>query len=166
MLKVVSRVPRPPKIGCRDDVILISCHVQINMAGEFTTSNVASAISEIAGTIERLDNPGNLEMLKLRLDYVNRMLVTLDVPEEIVNTMCSVYESLENVATDERSANFRAQSTSFTGRGRPQINISREQLAFLLDQGFTAGEMSAVLSVWKRTEQRRLAAFDLRISGK
>ena len=90
MLKVVSRIPRPPKIGCHDDVILISCHVQINMAGELTTSNVASAIREIAGTIECLDNPGNLEMLKLRLDYVNRMLVTLDVPEEIVNTMCSV----------------------------------------------------------------------------
>ena len=31
----------------------------------------------------------------------------------------------------------------------------------LVDQGFTAGEMSGVLGVGKRTVQRRLAAFGL-----
>ena len=59
-----------------------------NMA-ELTTSDVSSAIREIAATIERLDNPNDVELLKLRLDYVSRMLVTIDVPEEIVNTMSS-----------------------------------------------------------------------------
>ena len=133
-----------------------------NMA-ELTTSDVSSAIREIAATIERLDNPNDVELLKLRLDYVSRMLVTIDVPEEIVNTMSSVYENLERVA--DHTTQYRAQSTNSTGRGRPKTDISREQLEFLVDQGFTAGEMSEVLGVGKRTVQRRLAAFDLSISG-
>ena len=130
---------------------------------ELTTSDVSSAIREIAATIERLDNPNDVELLKLRLDYVSRMLVTIDVPEEIVNTMSSVYENLERVA--DHTTQYRAQSTSSMGRGRPKTDISREQLEFLVDQGFTAGEMSEVLGVGKRTVQRRLAAFDLSISG-
>ena len=130
---------------------------------ELTTSDVSSAIREIAATIERLDNPNDVELLKLRLDYVSRMLVTIDVPEEIVNTMSSVYENLERVA--DYTTQYRARSTSSTGRGRPKTDISREQLEFLVDQGFTAGEMSEVLGVGKRTVQRRLAAFDLSISG-
>ena len=129
---------------------------------ELTTSDVSSAIREIAATIERLDNPNDVELLKLRMDYVSRMLVTIDVPEEIVNTMSSVYENLERVA--DHTTQYRAQSTSSTGRGRPKTDISREQLEFLVDQGFTAGEMSEVLGVGKRTVQRRLAAFDLSIS--
>ena len=130
---------------------------------ELTTSDISSAIREIAATIERLDNPNDVELLKLRLDYVSRMLVTIDVPEEIVNTMSSVYENLERVA--DYTTQYRARSTSSTGRGRPKTDISREQLEFLVDQGFTAGEMSEVLGVGKRTVQRRLAAFDLSISG-
>ena len=133
------------------------------MMAELTTSDVSSAIREIAATIERLDNPNDVELLKLRSDCVNRMLVTIDVPEEIVNTMSSVYKNLERVA--DHTTQYRARSTSSTGRGRPKTDISREQLEFLVDQGFTAGEMSEVLGVGKRTVQRRLAAFDLSISG-
>ena len=79
---------------------------------ELTTSDVSSAIREIAAIIERLDHPNDVELLKLRSDYVNRMLVTIDVPEEIVNTMSSVYENLERVA--DHTAQYRARSTSST----------------------------------------------------
>ena len=60
---------------------------------ELTTSDVSSAIREIAATIERLDNPNDVELLKLRLDYVSRMLVTIDVPEE----MYTMYTNVHNV---------------------------------------------------------------------
>jgi hypothetical protein len=47
------------------------------------------------------------------------------------------------------------------GRGRPKIDISREQLAFSVDQGFTAGDMSGVLDVGKRTVHRYLSLIKL-----
>ena len=61
---------------------------------------------------------------------MSRMLVTIDVPEEIVNTMSSVYENLERVA--DHTMQYRAQSTSSTGRGRPKTDISRERLISVL----------------------------------
>jgi hypothetical protein len=141
-----------------------------NMA-ELTISTVTNAIKEIAGTIEHLSNASDVDLVKLRLDYVNGMLVTLDVPDEIVNTMSSVHQQLErfvldsNHGSDAQYYGYQASSTPSIGRGRPTIDISREQLAFLVDQGFTAGEMSGVLGVGKRTVQRRLAAFGISICG-
>jgi 3-dehydroquinate dehydratase len=56
---------------------------------ELTITTVVSSIKEIADPIERLRNPGDIDLLKLRLDYISRMLVTLDIPEEIVNSQCT-----------------------------------------------------------------------------
>lgn len=56
-------------------------------------------------------------------------------------------------------------SVTHSGRGRPKISISQEQLSFLVDQGFTVKEMSSVLGVGQRTIERRLSAFDLSIKG-
>jgi hypothetical protein len=135
---------------------------------ELTITTVVSSIYEIADAIERLRNPSDIDLLKLRLDYISRMLVTLAIPEEIVNIMSSVHQQLEriNFSPDVSDVQYHAPLTYTQGRGRPKIDISREQLAFLVDQGFTAGEMSGVLGVGKRTVERRLAAFGLSISGK
>ena len=48
----------------------------------FTTNNVVIAVREIASTTDRLSNPSNVDQLKLSLDCINQMLVTLDVPDE------------------------------------------------------------------------------------
>jgi predicted ArsR family transcriptional regulator len=125
---------------------------------ELTITTVISSIKEIADAIERLRNPSDIDLLKLRLDYISRMLVTLDIPEEIVNIMSSVHQQLERINYSP-DVQYHAPLTYTQGRGRPKIDISREQLAFLVDQGFTAGEMSGVLGVGKRTVQRRLAAL-------
>ncbi len=96
---------------------------------------MATAIKEVAGTIEHLSNASNVDLVKLRLDYVNRMLVTLDVPDEIVKTMSSVHQQLERFLLDSNHGSdaqyygyIRLSSTRSTGRGRPKIDISREQL--------------------------------------
>lgn len=135
---------------------------------ELTLSTVVSAIREVADGIDRFRNPRDVDLLRLRLDYINRMLVTLDIPDELVNTMSSVDQQLENIIDNNygTDAHYQAPSSQATGRGRPKIDISREQLAFLVDQGFTVGEMSGVLGIGKRTVERRLATFGLSITGK
>jgi 3-dehydroquinate dehydratase len=54
---------------------------------ELTITTVVSSIKEIADAIEHLRNPSDFDFLKLRLDHISKMLVTLDIPEEIANTM-------------------------------------------------------------------------------
>ena len=79
--------------------------------------------------------------------------------------MSSVHQQLESINYSP-DVQYQAPLTYTQGRGKQNIYISKEQLAFLVDQGFTAGEMSGVLGVGKRTVQRRLAAVGLSISGK
>ena len=50
-------------------------------------------------------------------------------------------------------------------RGRPPYEIPREQLSFLLDQGFKVSQVSVMLAVGLRTVERRMTAFGLSVSG-
>jgi hypothetical protein len=59
---------------------------------ELTFTTVVSFIKEIAEAIERLRNPSDIDLLKLRLKFISRILVTLDIPEEIVNIMSSEHQ--------------------------------------------------------------------------
>ena len=136
---------------------------------ELTINTVVTSIRETVNAINHLRNQNDIDLIKLRLDYINRMLVTLDIPDEIINIMSSVHLQLERLTHDNsycQQDQYQAPTSHPSGRGRPKIDISLEQLAFLVDQGFTANEMSGVLGVGKRTVQRRIAAFGLSISGK
>ena len=61
--------------------------------------------------------------------YINRMLVSLDVHDDIVKTTSALYET--GVAFD-RESSVASPGT----RGRPLFELTKEQLSFLLDQGF------------------------------
>ena len=54
--------------------------------------------------------------------------------------------------------------TSLGERGRPSFQIPKEQLSFLLEQGFKVQEVSSILGVGKRTIER-MVAFGLCVSG-
>ena len=42
-------------------------------------------------------NCENVDLMKLRLDYVNRMSVTLGLSEEVINALSSVYQQLDRI---------------------------------------------------------------------
>ena len=50
-------------------------------------SSVVQAINDLVVRIERLDDQSEIGSIILRLDYITRMLVNLDVADDIVNTM-------------------------------------------------------------------------------
>ena len=55
---------------------------------------------------------------------------------------------------------------SFTGRrGRPPFNVSEDQLIFLVDNGFAVPKISELMGISKRTVERRMSMFGIRISG-
>ena len=96
------------------------------------------------------------------------MLVNLDVPDDIVNTMSSLYETVVTIDANhsaQAGQGYQAQLNCTGGRGRPSFEITREQLSFLLDQGFKVKEISVMLGVGQRTVERRMSAFGLSLSG-
>ena len=77
----------------------------------------------------------------------------------------------ENFSVLERSSShanvtegYRPPCTSLGERGRPSFQIPKEQLSFLLEQGFKVQEVSSILGVGKQTIERRMAAFGLCVS--
>ena len=108
-------------------------------------------------------------MVVLRLDSLHRMLVSLDVEEDVVDMIGTLNENFSVLEMSSSRANvtegYRPQCTSRGGRGRPSFQIPKEQLSFLLEQGFKVQEVSSILGVGKRTIERRMAAFGLCVSG-
>ena len=133
--------------------------------------SVVEATNGLITRIEWFENSENgfqIGSIVLRLDYITRMLVNLKVPDEIANTMRGSYESVVQleanhnvVANDEYAAPISCTGT----HGRPSHEIPREQLSFLLDQGFKVSQISVMLGVDQRTVERRMSAFGLSVSG-
>ena len=82
-----------------------------------------------------------METFRLRVDYINRMLVSLNVPDDIVNSMSSLYDQLNDLQNTSDSPELVRR------RGRPKFDIGKEQLSFLLDQGFSVPKISEILRV-------------------
>ena len=131
--------------------------------------SAVQGISDLIVRIERLENSSEIGSIVLRLDFINRMLVSLDVPDDIVNTTSALYETVvaidrENHQT-QAARGYQVQLHRTGARGRPSFEITREQLTFLLDQGFKVPQISVMLGVGQRTVERRMSAYGLSVSG-
>ena len=139
-------------------------------------ADLSSAIQMVNDLVTRLDRLNeeadrfDVGTVVIRLDVLHRMLVNLDIDQELVDTVGILHESA-NIIERSQSINlsrseYHPTSTPNGRRGRPAFEISREQLSFLLEQGFKIQEISAILGVGKRTVERRMASFDLSVTGK
>ena len=93
----------------------------------------------------------------LRLDFLSRMLVNLDIDQEIVETVGNLHliaDAMESSQYLNITREGYLPLLNLTGwRGRPLFEISRDKLSFLLEQGFKVQEISSILGVgksWKK----------------
>ena len=121
-------------------------------------SSVVQAINDLVVRIERLNDQSEIGSVVLRLDYITRMLVNLDVADDIVLAIGADCSSTVGQG-------YQAQLNRTGRRGRPSFDITREQLSFLLEQGFKVNECSNLLGVGQRTVERRMSSFGLSVSG-
>ena len=49
--------------------------------------------------------------------------------------------------------------------GRPSFDIKKDQLQYLLEQGFKVSDVSKIVGTSKRTMEWRMASFRLTITG-
>ena len=73
-------------------------------------------------------------------------------------------ESLFQAILDIREAiDAEVQENTRPKRGRPSILISEHQLLFLLEHGFTVGQMAAFFGCSQRTVERRMQEHGIRV---
>ena len=93
-----------------------------------------------------------------KLDYVQRMVVNLDVDDFITETIgraCRLLLESKRNTKSSAGSGYRARVQHDGQRGRPLFAISKEQLYYLVDRGFKVEEIGTMLGVSGRTEKRR-----------
>ena len=64
------------------------------MAEEYELQSAISAINDVVSRIDSLHEPSEIGSIILRLEFINRMLVNLEVPDDVVNTMLRLPEAM------------------------------------------------------------------------
>ena len=128
----------------------------------------AFALAVVQDTLEHLDSyqDGDYSGILLRLEYLNRIIINFgDLPDSIVAGIGSAITCLSSAQRSSVPCTYRANRLLTGRRGRPPFDVSEDQLVFLVDSGFTVPKISELLGISKRTVERRMSNFGIRISG-
>ncbi len=138
------------------------------------------AILDVINSIDRFsqsrDANVDYQELMLKLDFLQRILVNMNVDDSICANVGEAYNILFNMeqrmehqsrreVQTRTEENYAARQVSRGNRGRPSYDIKEERLSFLLEKGFKVFEISKIIGVSKRTIERRMAFFGLSVSG-
>ena len=102
-----------------------------------------------------------------KFDYLQRIVVNLDVDDFITETIGRAYRLLLESKSSTKSSTasgYRAILQHDGERGRPSFVITKEQLGYLVDQGFKVKEIGTMLGVSGRTVKRRMSTYGLSLS--
>ena len=82
------------------------------------------------------------------------------IGEQVVELLRAAKDSLSTILNYAEDTSFHVEQSVLTGtRGRPKFNITKEQLQFLLERGFSVPDIAQIISVSVSTIERRLREF-------
>ena len=132
---------------------------------------VYSVINALDTVISSGDISTDFQILQLKRDYLQRLLVNLEVDDCIVEMVGQASKMLFDLdETNQEQENLESRTTvpvvNTRRRGRPAFDIKEEQVTFLLEHGFKVAEIANMKGASKRTKERRMSTFGLTVSGK
>ena len=102
---------------------------------------LSEALFDVINAIEVYENPGDpstdLQRVILKLDYVQRLAVNLNMEEDIITSIGKAYRMLVQIENNNFNRDRYGALLHREGqRGRPSYDISEEQLSFFLEQKY------------------------------
>ena len=119
--------------------------------------------------VRRLENSNedNLDSVSYRIDWLYNSLVRYVgvydlVSEQVISLIRDAKDLLQIlVSQNDVPHSYRVEQVSNGGRGRPRFDVSKEQLEFLLERGFSVPAVAQILGISVRTTERRLQEFGI-----
>lgn len=111
-----------------------------------------------------------LDYISFRLDRVEHLLALsvqiFNVDARIFACLSEAKYLVSNVNNLQcgTGQNFQSEKCFTGNRGRPRYNITRQQLEYFIDYGFSAREIATLLGVSEATVQRRFQEYKLHTS--
>ena len=127
-----------------------------------SVANFLDAVETALHGIEEATRHGETDGAFIRLECVFSCLQRLQLFlsrsvsfSSLLASVSDMTDSLQSIILDQST------STGLPGPGRPRLEISRDQLQYLLDQQFTQVEVSRLLGCSPKTIHRRIVQFGL-----
>lgn len=98
-------------------------------------------------------------MLSTNLPLFNQLLPSIQVFAQTIAGIANQLEARGGIS------GYHPGFCSFSGRGRPSINLTREMLEYFINNGFTAPQMASILHVSLSTIRRRMLIYGLSINS-
>ena len=98
------------------------------------------------------------ESLRQRGEALFVRLLMTDASASLTDSLLPVVVGLRS--RSEEGGEFRLHVIR-SGRGRPQIDLSEEQLQYFLDHGFSVTDIGVMLGISRSTIHRRIRSFGL-----
>lgn len=122
-----------------------------------------------SGATEELTN-SRLDFLQFQGERLLRVCVVLSENNHILlqqlpliqSTVSQLSEAISQLLSQQNSG-YEPGHFTFTGRGRPRINVTEEMLTFLLGYGFSATRIALMLHTSLSTIRRRMAMYGLSV---
>ena len=130
-------------------------------------SYLVDCVHNILDVLTRVQGGHDGDFQLCKVDFLQRMLVNLDIDDVIIETIGRAHSLLVEIERNENSSGgYSASVQHESRRGRPSYLISKEQLSYLIEQGFKLQEVATMLGVSCRTVKRRMTSCGLSVSGK
>ena len=125
----------------------------------------------LSGLIRELENcngqSDHIDSVLYRTDWLYNSLVRyLGVYDSVSDQLISFVrdaKDLLQISVHHNGApdSYRTEQVSHGGRGRPKFDVSRDQIEFLLERGFSVPDVAQILGIGVRTTERRLQEFGI-----
>ena len=132
-------------------------------------SYLVDCVHDIRDVLNRVqgEHDVDFQLLVCKVDFLQRMSVNLDIGDVITETIGRVHSLLVEIERNENSSGgYSASVQHDSRRGRPSYLIGKEQLSYLIEQGFKLQEVATMLGISCRTVKRRMTSYGLNVSGK
>ena len=113
-------------------------------------SYLVDCVHNILDVLNRVQggHDGDFQLLVCKVDFLQRMLVNLDIDDVIIETIGRAHSLLVEIERNENSSGgYSASVQHDSRRGRPSYLISKEQLSYLIEQGFKLQEVATMLGI-------------------
>ena len=85
--------------------------------------------------------------------------------EEVVDTICKLLSIVNSISEENFSCDntWQIPDVIFGHRGRPKYDLPRDQLLYLIENGFTTSRICSMLCISLSTLRRRMSEYGIRV---
>ena len=115
---------------------------------QYLLDAVHSVINILDRFMQSGDTSIDFQRLLLKLDYLQRLLVNLDVDDSVVERVqqaSNILFNLDQANNGNPECSETVPVVNCGRRGRPSFDIKEDQLSFLVEKGFKVADISKVI---------------------